>query len=111
MTICWNYPDTVALRKYIDQRHTELAFIVAAKFFRRIDGVHLGVVLADKAGGRQAVKTRCANSIIEKLMDVTGEDSFNVVFFDKVKEPCSAGLGEVVVVALLCSFVNERWVV
>ena len=94
---------------YIHQEKAELRRCVATELLlgRRSNGKELAVIMANRRGGGQNIGVGCTDPIVEKIMNMPGEDRLNLEVSDKFDEPRSRRFGNIVVMFSLI-FVMEK---
>ena len=68
-------------------------------------------MMANRRGGGQNIGVGCTDPIVEKIMNMPGEDSLNLEVSDKFDEPRSRRFGNIVVMFGLMFAVEKQRVV
>src|SRR6056297_395249 len=79
--------DTMPAFKHVNQRDAELADVVASVLIRRLDGIHLGVVLANKTRRQESVEARVVDTVVEELVDVPRQYRLDCIFAYEPDQP------------------------
>ena len=95
----------------IDHEETELAQVVAAQLFARLDAEELGVVLAEIGGRRQRIGPHARMAVQEERVHVPGEQGLHAGAGGKLQQAAARPVVDIVVMVFLVRRRDERRVV